>query len=208
LEQFLDLVTVAVIGQHLVREQAQSSLPGALRLSYGVPYRYIGESVDVRLGDCTVEIFHDGLRLAVHSRQLENGKASTLPQHRTAAHRSYIERDADSFLVRAAAVGGNCAQAVKTILQNFPHPEMAFRSCEGILRLGRQHDNPALKSPACAVWRVAPCATGTSSRCSPTAWNTSGRRNPIRLPYATPTCGVPPTTARSQGGYPDDLRTD
>ena len=139
MEQFLDLVTVAVIGQHLVREQAQSSLPGALRLSYGVPYRYIGESVDVRLGDCTVEIFHDGLRLAVHSRQLENGKASTLPQHRTAAHRSYIERDADSFLVRAAAVGGNCAQAVKTILQNFPHPEMAFRSCEGILRLGRQH---------------------------------------------------------------------
>jgi len=109
------------------------------RLYYSVPYRYIGETVDVRLGDRTVEIFHDGLRLAVHPRQPENGKASTLPEHRTMAHRSYIERDADSFIAKAAAVGGNCAQAVKTILQNFPHPEMAFRSCEGILRLGRQH---------------------------------------------------------------------
>jgi len=104
-----------------------------------VPDRYIGDVVDVRLGDRTLEIFHNGLRLAVHPRHPENGRASTLPEHRTAAHRAYLERNADTFIAKAAAVGGNCARAVKTILQSFPHPEMAFRSCEGILRLGRQH---------------------------------------------------------------------
>lgn len=109
------------------------------RLCYSVPDRYIGEVVDVRLGDRTLEIFHGGLRLAVHPRRPENGRASTLPEHRTAAHRAYLERNADTFIAKAAAVGGNCARAVKTILQSFPHPEMAFRSCEGILRLGRQH---------------------------------------------------------------------
>lgn len=31
----------------------------------------------------------------------------------------------------------NCTQAVKTLLASFPHQEMGFRRCEGILRLGR-----------------------------------------------------------------------
>ncbi len=107
---------------------------------FSVPHRYIGQSVDVRLNDRTVEIFHDGLRIAVHPRRPENGqRASTRPEHRTGAHRGYIERNAEGFIAKAAAVGPNCTQAVKTLLASFPHPEMGFRSCEGILRLGRQH---------------------------------------------------------------------
>jgi len=113
---------------------------------FSVPHRYIGQCVDVRLNDRSLEIFHDGLRIAVHPRRPENGqRASTLPEHRTRAHRAYIERDAESFITKAAAVGPNCTQAVKALLASFPHPEMGFRSCEGILRLGRQHGHQRLE---------------------------------------------------------------
>lgn len=93
----------------------------------------------MRATDRTVEVFLDGMRLATHKRSFEKGKASTLPEHRTGAHRHMLERDADQFLEQADRLGPHCRAAVERIFEKVPHPEMGFRGCAGILRLGREH---------------------------------------------------------------------
>lgn len=116
---------------------------------YSVPYRYVGKEVDVRLTDSCVEIFHDGLRIALHSRSFVRGKATTLPEHRAQAHREIIEQSADELVERAARIGPRCAEALREIQASYPHPEMSFRGCQGTLRLARKYSRERLES-ACA----------------------------------------------------------
>jgi transposase len=113
---------------------------------YSVPYRYVGNQVDVRLTDRLVEIFHDGLRIALHSRSSLRGKATTLPEHRTQAQREIIEQSAEDFVERAAKIGPRCAEALREIQASYPHPEMSFRGCRGVLRLARKYGRERLEA--------------------------------------------------------------
>jgi len=112
---------------------------------YSTPYTFIGKDVEVRITDRTLEIYHDGRRIAVHPCPPPNGYASTLKEHRPPKHAAVINRSADAFVDRAGKVGGNCSNVVKALLEHFPHPEMAFRSCEGVLRLGRRYGEDRLE---------------------------------------------------------------
>ncbi len=116
---------------------------------YSVPYRYVGKEVDVRLTDTGVEVFHDGLRIAVHPRSSLRGKASTLPEHRTQAQREMIEQNAGDLVRQAESIGPRCAEALREIQGAYPHAEMSFRGCQGILRLARKHGRERLET-ACA----------------------------------------------------------
>ena len=121
---------------------------------YSVPYTYVGKTVEVRITDRTVEVFHDRVRLATHARSFLRGKATTLPEHRSEAHRATIEQDMHGFVRQAAAIGPACTEAVETIFGNVPHPEMAFRGCLGIMRLARQHGAERLEAACARVLRV------------------------------------------------------
>ena len=115
------------------------------KLFFSVPYTYIGSEVDVRMNDRTLEVYHDGCRIAVHPRTPSNGRCSTLDEHRPPEHVAIISRSAEQFIERAGRIGGNCCTAVRALLQRFPHPEMGFRSCEGLIRLGRQYGEKRLE---------------------------------------------------------------
>lgn len=112
---------------------------------YSTPYTYIGKEVEVRITDRTLEIYHDGQRIAAHPYPAPNGRASTLEEHRPPKHMAVINRSAEVFVERAGKIGGNCTNVVKTLLQHFPHPEMGFRSCEGVLRLGKRYGEDRLE---------------------------------------------------------------
>jgi hypothetical protein len=43
----------------------------------------------------------------------------------------------------ARTVGPHAAEMVERILASFPHPEMGYRSCLGIIRLGQRY--PAIR---------------------------------------------------------------
>jgi len=103
---------------------------------YSVHYSYIGRKVDVRLTDHTLEIYYDRQRIAVHRRYPKKGRCSTAEEHRPPKHTAVVNRSAEKFIARAAGFGENCVSAIKAQLNRFPHMEMAFRSCEGLLRLG------------------------------------------------------------------------
>jgi transposase len=69
-----------------------------------------------------------------------------LPEHRTDAHRHMLELDAEQLLRQAGQIGPNCQEAVETVFEKVPHPEMGFRGCAGILRLAREYGRERLNA--------------------------------------------------------------
>jgi transposase len=117
---------------------------------YSVPYRLVHARVDVRLTARAVELLHNGIRVAAHVRSYERGKATTDPAHRPKSHQQHLEWTPGRLIHWAQnEVGQYCAQVVKSILKNQPHPEMGYRACLGLMRLGRLYGKMRLEQ-ACS----------------------------------------------------------
>ncbi len=104
---------------------------------YSVPYTLIHQQVDVRLTETTVELFKAGKRVAAHPRSDQPGRYTTLEEHRPKSHQKYLQWTPGRMVEWAGTIGPGCAKAVESILRDRPHPEMGFRSCLGIIRLGK-----------------------------------------------------------------------
>jgi hypothetical protein len=116
---------------------------------YSVPYRLVKEKVDVRVTNTTVECFHNGQRVASHLRSDLAGRHTTVSEHMPKAHREYAEWTPQRLVRWAAKSGGATAGVVERILSSRPHPQQGFRSCLGIMRLGKQYGPDRLEA-ACA----------------------------------------------------------
>ena len=53
------------------------------------------------------------------------------------SHQRYLEWTPSRIVTWAGKNGPNTEKIVRHILENKPHPEQGFRSCLGIIRLGR-----------------------------------------------------------------------
>jgi transposase len=98
---------------------------------YSVPFQLLRAEVEARITAKTVEIFHRGKLIAAHIRSLRPHRPTTLPEHMPSSHRRY--RD----------------WTHERILRSRPHPEQGFRSCIGILGLGKRYGAERLDG-ACA----------------------------------------------------------
>jgi transposase len=105
------------------------------RAYYSVPYRLIGEQVDVRLSASSVEIFHGGERVAAHVRAEERGRRRTHEAHRPQRHVAVIEQTFTRLLERAATVGPAAVEVLRRQTALRKHPEETLRGAQGILRL-------------------------------------------------------------------------
>jgi transposase len=115
---------------------------------YSVPYRLIGESVDVRLSAQAVEVFHHGTLVASHARSPERGRRSTRRSHRPERHVAMIENTLARTLERAARIGPATHAVIERQAAHRKHPEETLRSAQGILRLA-QDFSPAQLEQAC-----------------------------------------------------------
>jgi len=106
---------------------------------YSVPYQLARQTVEVRATPSTVEIFHQGKRVASHVRTRKAYAAVTNAEHRPASHRAHLDWPPSRMVQWAATVGPRTREVVETILAAFPHPEMGYRSCLGIIRLGQRY---------------------------------------------------------------------
>jgi len=114
--------------------------------NYSVPYRLTNQPVEVRLSARTVEIFHRGQRVALHARSYQRGGFTTEAGHRPQSHQRHLEWSPARLIDWAQhQVGPHCAAAVRYILEHKPHPEQGYRSCLGLMRLGRRHGRPRLE---------------------------------------------------------------
>ena len=105
---------------------------------YSVPYALVQQCVDVRLSARSVEVFFKGNRVAVHQRSRERGGFTALDEHRPKSHRRYLEWTPSRIIDWAGKIGPGCSEAVEKILASKPHPEQGYRSCLGLIRLGKK----------------------------------------------------------------------
>jgi transposase len=128
---------------------------------YSVPYQLVHQQVDVRATPTTVEIFHQGTRVASHPRAAKPYTPVTNPEHRPKSHRAHLEWPPSRMVQWAQTVGPHTAQLVTRILEKYPHPEMGYRSCLGVIRLGRRY--PAARVEAAAARALATGAVSYKS---------------------------------------------
>jgi transposase len=85
---------------------------------------------------------------------LIRGGHTTVPEHMPKAHQKHLEWTPSRIIRWAGTIGPETAELVRAILADRPHPEQGYRSCLGILRLGRRYGESRLEA-ACARARAA-----------------------------------------------------
>lgn len=101
---------------------------------YSVPYRLVGEVVDVRVTDSIIEVFHRNSRVASHIRNWAEGQKTTLQEHMPAAHAAYQGMSPETFVAWAEKIGPSTLAVINEILKSKPYPQLCFDQCWGILR--------------------------------------------------------------------------
>jgi len=125
---------------------------------YSVPYTFVGKEVEIRVTLTTVEIFHRGERVASHVRSYQPHKATTVNEHRPKSHQQHLAWPPSRLVRWAETVGPATAQLFAEILQSKPHPEMGYRSCLGILRLGQRYSTERLEAASKRAVSTGACS--------------------------------------------------
>jgi transposase len=116
---------------------------------YSAPHTLLKQKLWARIAARTVEIFHDGQRVASHVRSSGNRGHTTVADHMPASHRRYAGWTPGEIRHQAERIGPNTGALVDLILRTKTHPEQGFRACLGIVRLARPHGREALEA-ACS----------------------------------------------------------
>ncbi len=125
---------------------------------YSVPYHLIHQTLEVRLTASTVELFQHGKRVAVHCRSSQPGLFTTLDEHRPKSHQKHLEWTPGRIVQWAQQTGPACARLVQQIMDNRPHPEQGFRSCLGIIRLGKAAGQQRLEAACQRALHFGACS--------------------------------------------------
>lgn len=112
---------------------------------YSVPYQLRGKRFDVRYTDVTVEIFHQGKRIASHQRLHKKGAHRTHPDHMPRSHKENLEWTPSRIINWARSIGSCTALLITRIMEQREHPEQGFRSCLGIIRLEKKYSKERLE---------------------------------------------------------------
>lgn len=116
--------------------------------AYSVPYQLVGEVVDIRYSQATVEVYARDRRVASHRRSSERGGKTTLEEHMPAAHRAHADQSPSKLIERATEVGPQTVLLITDILNTRPHPEQGYRASLGILSLGKRYGEERLEAAA------------------------------------------------------------
>ena len=115
---------------------------------YSVPYQMVKKKVEVRITSETIEVIFKGKCIAVHQRSPQKGKFTTLKEHMPKAHQQYTEWTPSRLINWAEKIGPSTSKLVEAIMATKAHPQQGFRSCMGIISLGKKYSNERLEAAA------------------------------------------------------------
>jgi transposase len=114
---------------------------------YSVPYQLAHREMDVRITQNTIEIFHKGKRVASHQRSYDiSRRYVTSREHMPKSHQKYLDWTPDRIIQWASKTGPSTAQTVEAVMKNRFHPQQGFRSCMGIMSLGKEFSDSRLEA--------------------------------------------------------------
>jgi len=150
---------------------------------YSVPFALIRETVDVRVAERTVEVFHRGRRVASHALSPGRRGHVTIPDHMPSAHRRFGEWTPARLMASAEKVGPSTAGFCAAVMAARPHPEQGFRTCLGVLALVKTYG---------AARVDAACRRGLDIRAHSVASIRSILRNGLDRAFLKETPDAPP----------------
>jgi hypothetical protein len=103
---------------------------------YSIPYQYAGKQVLIRYTSRIIEVFCGGERIACHVKSIDPRKRFiTDPSHMPENHKAVTDWSPGRFISWAAKTGPKTREYIASLLERKEHPEQAFRTCAGILRI-------------------------------------------------------------------------
>lgn len=121
---------------------------------YSVPYKLIGEQLDVRQCARTIEVYKGSDRVAAHPRSFQKGAHTTRPSDMPSSHRAHAEWTPERMARWAAKSGPGVRLVVEQIMEFKPHPEQGFRAVLGVMRLGKRYGDTRLEAACTRALRV------------------------------------------------------
>ena len=115
---------------------------GAERHFYSVPYRYVGRQVKVMWDAESVEVYAGNELLCIHARSTVPYGYSTEKAHMPEKHKAYersAQMNAASLIEWGQRIGPSVGTAIENILERTTFPQQAYRTCQGLLSLGKKY---------------------------------------------------------------------
>ena len=104
---------------------------------YSIPYQFAGKQLDLRATVKAIEVFYAHERIASHIRgYMSQVRYTTLPEHMPSNHRAMMDWTAERFESWALKFGPDTQAYIRFLMEKREHPEQAFKTCAGILRMG------------------------------------------------------------------------
>ena len=113
---------------------------------YSVPYQLVRQKVDVRITFDAICVLFKGKRITSHPRSYYKGKFTTITEHMPKSHQGYREWTPSRLISWAEKTGPSTSKLIETIMTTRPHPQQGFRSCLGIMTLGKKYTNERLEA--------------------------------------------------------------
>lgn len=111
---------------------------------YSIPYKYLGEKVEVHYSTSTVEIYYKSKLIATHPRAYHSGYV-TIKEHQPLNHQYQDEKmNPTRYLAWAKKIGPNAVVFTQNKLDIESYPSYAYRKLNAILSLAKLYDNHEL----------------------------------------------------------------
>lgn len=111
---------------------------------YSVPYQYIRKKVKLLYSASTVKIYHKYNQIAVHKRNLKPHNYTTQPDHLASTHKFITEWTPQRFINWGASIDEYVKEFIIRLLEQWVHPEQAYKSCLGVLSFAKKVGNERL----------------------------------------------------------------
>lgn len=123
---------------------------GRNRNSYSVPYRLIGQQVDVTFTATQVRVYHSGECVATHLRSYRHNSYTYVNDHLPPKSREYRAYSAEYFISKAEKINPEFKIIIESIFAGGQPEQVYFRTVQGFFSLQRSSD-PALFRQACTI---------------------------------------------------------
>lgn len=102
---------------------------------YSVPFDLIGEHVDIRCSNETVEVFFHGNRVASHIRRKKaQSDPIRIKEHMPPEHQKYLAYDSEEFLSWANSIGESTVKVIHYFLTSGKEPEQGYKYCVSLMK--------------------------------------------------------------------------
>ena len=105
---------------------------------YSVPVKLIGKKVHLHYDSRAVYVYYKYECVAMHPLGARPFGYTTDPDHLPQSQQSYLEWDPNTLLEQGGAIGEPVKEYMQHVIEARHYPEQAYKSCKGILALGKR----------------------------------------------------------------------